>query len=280
MKIGFNEATTMKKSNLQTDLVLTEKYGYDYIEIRLDKLKDYLKEHNIEELVDFFNEHKIKPYAFNSIENINFCSKEELENIKKELEWACKISNQINNPYIVVVPTVNKDVKDYNYKDVKEDSIKVLNELASISEEYNVKLAFEPIGFKYCAVNNIKQCWDIVSTLNRDSVGIVIDAFNLYLYNSLKDIEELENVDVNKIFVFHIDDSENLPLEELDHCNRVMPGDGVIPLNNLMRILFKKGFDKIASLELFRPEYWHSEPEEVIKIGREKTEKIIQMYYN
>jgi hypothetical protein len=33
MKIGYNEATAMKKSDLFTDLALTEKYNYDYIEI-------------------------------------------------------------------------------------------------------------------------------------------------------------------------------------------------------------------------------------------------------
>lgn len=30
MKIGFNEGTAMKNSNLKIDLELTEKYGYDY----------------------------------------------------------------------------------------------------------------------------------------------------------------------------------------------------------------------------------------------------------
>ncbi len=54
MKIAFNQATTMKYSTLQQDLEVCEKYGYDLIEIRLDKLKAYLENHTVEELKQFF----------------------------------------------------------------------------------------------------------------------------------------------------------------------------------------------------------------------------------
>lgn len=43
MKLGINEATCKENSSLELDLQLCEKYHYDYIEIRLDMLKDYLK---------------------------------------------------------------------------------------------------------------------------------------------------------------------------------------------------------------------------------------------
>ena len=43
LKLGYNEATCMKKSSVEMDLELCEKYGYDYIELRLDMLKEYFK---------------------------------------------------------------------------------------------------------------------------------------------------------------------------------------------------------------------------------------------
>ncbi|HYE83526.1 MAG TPA: sugar phosphate isomerase/epimerase family protein [Clostridia bacterium] len=280
MKIGFNEATAMRKSDLATDLLLTEKYGYDYIEIRLDMLKDYLKSHTIEELAGFFSKSKVKPYALNSIENINFCSEKEHSDVLELMEWACSIAQKINNPYIIIVPTIDEKVKKYSIKETEEDSIKMLNELADIGERYGVKLAFEPIGSHHCAVKSIAQCWDIVKKVDRDSVGIAVDAFNLYLYKALQDVDDLEMVDSEKLFVFHIDDSEKLPIEKLDHCNRLWPGDGVIPLDRLILALKQKGFDSIASVELFRPEYWELAPEEAIKTGKEKTASALNKFYN
>ena len=50
LKLGYNEATCMKKSSVEMDLELCEKYGYDYIELRLDMLKEYLTLEKYEEL--------------------------------------------------------------------------------------------------------------------------------------------------------------------------------------------------------------------------------------
>ena len=49
MKLGFNEATALecKGQSLMADLEMCEKYGFDYIEIRFDCVKDYLKEHTL-----------------------------------------------------------------------------------------------------------------------------------------------------------------------------------------------------------------------------------------
>ena len=45
LKLGYNEATCKENSSVEKDLELCEKYGYDYIELRLDMLKEYLKTH-------------------------------------------------------------------------------------------------------------------------------------------------------------------------------------------------------------------------------------------
>ena len=83
LKLGYNEATCMKKSSVEMDLELCEKYGYDYIELRLDMLKEYLKKHTVEDLQDYFATHNIKPFAFNSIEDINFCDEKQWKELKE-----------------------------------------------------------------------------------------------------------------------------------------------------------------------------------------------------
>ena len=68
LKLGYNEATCKENSTVENDLLLCEKYGYDYIELRLDMLQDYLKTHTTDDLKAFFAKSHIKPFAFNSIE--------------------------------------------------------------------------------------------------------------------------------------------------------------------------------------------------------------------
>ena len=67
MKIGFNEATSRDCSTLERDLELCEQLGFDYIEIRYDKLYEYLRTHTMQELRDFFASSRIKPHAVNAL---------------------------------------------------------------------------------------------------------------------------------------------------------------------------------------------------------------------
>ena len=271
----MNEATCKENSTLEQDLLLCEKYNYDYIEIRLDMLIDYLKEHELEELKDFFRTSRVKPYAFNSIENINFCTQNEWQKIEELFTFACTVGQKIGVSYIIVVPTVSKAMIDKSEQEIFEDSVKNLYRLSYIAQQYNMNIAFEPIGNKQWCVRNLKQCMAIIDAVNRDNVGVALDAFNLFLYNKLQNINELDLVPLNKIFVYHIDDSEDLPLEKLDHCHRLFPGDGVIPLSEIAHKLHKKGYKGIASVELFRPEYWRMNPDDVFRLAAEKTYKFL-----
>lgn len=271
MKLCLNEATCMKKSTLEKDLSLCEKYGYDYIEIRLDMLQDYLKSHTIHDLQEFFQKSRLKPWAFNSIEDINFCTAEQWKQRVELVRFGCEMAQKIDNPYLIVVPTARDDMASKTEAEVFEDSVDVLNKLADVAKPYGVKLAFEPIGHPRWCVRSLKQCWNIVKQVNRDDVGIAFDAFNLYLFNKLRDIDSFDLVPVEKIFVYHIDDCEDRPLGVLDQCHRLFPGDGVIPLGEITKRLKAKGYEGVASVELFRPEYWERDPEEVIRISAEKT---------
>lgn len=274
LKLGFNEATCKENSSVENDLRLCEQYGYDYIKLRLDMLKEYLKDHTLEELKQYFDTHHLKPYAFNSIEDINFTTKEEWEKVKERFLFGCKAAKAVGNPYLIVVPTVKEGMQLLT-EEVFNDSVKVLNELADLAEPYGVKLAFEPIGDRKWCCNSLRQAWEIVQAVDRKNVGLTIDCINFYMHDKCADLEYITKIPKEKIFVFHINDYEDLPLRVLDHCNRIMPGKGCIPVKDIADRIKETGYDEIASLELFRPEYWQMEAEDVIAMGAEACSKYL-----
>ena len=275
MKLGFNEATCMKRSTVEQDLELCEKYGYDYIELRLDMLKDFLERRTIKDLESWFVSHRIKPYALNSIENINFRNSVQWQKLLDLFRFGCEVSQAISNPYLIVVPTMGEDMHLKTQREVFDDSTEVLNKLADVAKPYGVKLAFEPIGGRRWCVRSLDQALEIVQAVRRTDVGLALDAINLFLYNRLKNIETIDSVPLEKLFVYHIDDCEDLPLGVLDHCHRLFPGEGVIPLAEISKKLHLKGYEEICSVELFRPEYWDMNPEEVIRTAAQKTQPFL-----
>lgn len=78
MKIGFNE--TLDKNTLSDDLELCLKYGYEYIEIRIDNLRKHLETNSIRDLREFFKSGRLKPLSLNAIDGINFLSDDQFGN--------------------------------------------------------------------------------------------------------------------------------------------------------------------------------------------------------
>ncbi|SFK83318.1 2-keto-myo-inositol isomerase [Paenibacillus sp. 1_12] len=276
MKIAFNQATTMKNSTLQIDLEYCEKYGYDLIEIRLDKLKDYLKENTVEDLKKFFESSRMKPFAFNALEFISFRDEAGYQQIVEDLQFLCDVGSVINCKKIIVVPTF--DIGDYTRQQIQEETVRVLHDLANRAQPYGVSLAFEFVGYPNCSVNTFGQAYEIVQAANRDNVGVVLDCFHFHAMNSR--LEDLRQADPAKIFVFHIDDCEDLPVGALRDQHRVWPGQGCVDLDAILRTLREIGYSDMVSVELFRPEYWDWDIERTIRTGKETTEQAIRKYFS
>jgi sugar phosphate isomerase/epimerase len=57
--------------------------------------------------------------------------------------------------------------------------------------------------------------------------------------------------------------------------NRVLPGDGVLPLKELVATIKRLGYRGAYSLELFREEYWAMDPMIVAAKGIESMRRFV-----
>ncbi|QTL47990.1 MULTISPECIES: 2-keto-myo-inositol isomerase [Priestia] len=277
MKLCFNEATTLENSNLVKDLEYCNKHGYDYIEIRtMDKLPEYLESHSMDDLAQFFNTNHIKPLALNALVFFNNRSEKEYQAVIEEFKSMLETAQKIGAQYIVAVPLVTeqKIVK----AEIKNSCVQVLNELSELAEPYGVKIAVEFVGHPQCTVNTFDQAYDIVQAVNHDNVGLVLDCFHFHAMGSK--LEDLKQADISKIFIVHIDDTEDFPIGFLTDEDRVWPGLGAIDLDAIFSTLKEKGYNDAVSVELFRPEYYQLSAEEAIKTAKETTIKAISEYYS
>ena len=272
MKIALNGATTMR-ADLTTDIKAASEAGFELIEIWAAKLREFLKTHTVADLKRLLIENNLEPYSINSIEHITFRNAEDYENIKAETEEWSKIAAEINCPYVVVVP--GKLPENSNEEEIIEESVKVLNELADIAEKYGVGLAFEFLGQTDCSVQTLDLDKKIIERVNRENVGLVIDTFHFYAGNST--FEAIETLDPKKLFIFHINDAENLSKENLTDAHRLYPGEGILPIREIKERFDKIGYDRMVSIEIFRPEYWDSDPFEVAKRAKAATEQVLNL---
>lgn len=265
MKLCFNQATTLENSNLLKDLEYCEKFGYDYIEIRtMDKLPEYLKDHTVGDLAEFFANHHIKPLALNALVFFNNRSESEHRDVIREFKKMVEYAKILKVPYIVVVPLVTD--KKILISQIKFSCVEVLRELSDIAQPFGIKIAVEFLGHPQCTVNTFAQCYDIVQTVARENVGLVLDCFHFHAMGSR--LEDLRTADASRIFILHIDDAEDFPIGSLTDEDRVWPGMGSIDLAGILASLREIGYTGAVSVELFRPEYYKLDAEEVIQTAK------------
>lgn len=285
MKIGFNEATSRDCSTLERDLELCEQLGFDYIEIRYDKLYEYLRTHTMQELRDFFASSRIKPHAVNALylypelftegDNSGL-----LDEKLRELELAREIAGMSDDPSLIVVaPLRNARFCDPylgNWEDTRAACVRILRKLSDMVRADNMKLCFELVGARKSSVRSVHQANEIISEVDRDNVGLVLDVANVYMNGKITDYSCFRELDAGKIFSVHLNDFDDVREEDFSIANRCLCGRGVANVEGFLSELKRLGYDGVASIEVFRPEYWAMKPEELIPLAYGTTHDILK----
>jgi len=259
------------KATLPQDIAAASKAGFKALEIWAAKMDVYLETHSVEELKALFDSAGVQPASINSIEFITFRPPDEYREIKLRCQELCRLAQALGCTKIVVVPSPTPE--DVEWEQIVRESVRVLQELSELAAPYGVKLAFEFLGFGWCSVRTLSQCWEIVRETNRANVGLVIDTCHFYAGGSK--VETIRQVDPNKILIFHINDVEERPLDTIEDAHRLLPGEGVIPLDDILAALKGTGFDGLCSIELFRPAYWERDPAELAAAARAATLNVV-----
>ena len=270
MKLALNGATTMH-ADLVTDIKAASAAGFELLEIWARKLREYLETNTPADLKKMFEENNLQPYSINSIEHVTFREDKDYEKIKAECEVLSAIAGEIGCPYVVVVP--GKLPENTTKDAIVDESVRVLNELGDIAEKHNVSLAFEFLGQTDCSVQTLDLAEEIIEKVNRKNICVVIDTFHFYAGNS--SFEAIDKLNPEKLFIFHINDAEDLPKEKLTDAERLYPGLGILPIREIKEHFDKIGYDRMASIEIFRPEYWEQDPFEVARKAKVATEEVL-----
>ncbi len=260
------------KADLPTDLRAAQAAGFDLVEIWAAKLRKFLSSESTTSLARLFEECGLQPLSINSIEHITFRTPTEFAAIKTECEELAKIASELGCPYLVVVPG-KLPKAEVSRDEIVAESVTVLSELSGIAERYGVSLGFEFLGQTDCSVQTLDVAAEIVEAVDLQNVGLVIDSFHFYAGGST--IEMIESLDPERLFIFHINDAEDLPREQLEDSHRLLPGLGILPLRQMLKAFERIGYDRVASVEIFRPEYWNWDPFLLAREAKNAVNKVL-----
>lgn len=286
MKIGFNEGCNRfcENHSVLEDLALCEKYGFDYIDVQSECLDRELAagKYTLEQLGDFFKSHKLKMLSYNALIFFNMKKTQaEKDAVMAQLDEIIRRCEILGCKMIVVVPSMDLTVPA-TVDEIKADAVAVLKEMVKKVEPHGIKLSLEFCGAPAMSINRFEYAYDIVKAVDSPLVGVTLDQFHFNAMASGWDA--LEKADGKKIFVWHLNGTENMPCGAAYNTDevRLWPGEkgDCLDHKRFADTLKKIGFDgDVCTIEVFRPDYYKLSSEENIKKAAEVTRAHVEKYW-
>jgi len=145
--------------------------------------------------------------------------------------------------------------------------------LLELGEQTGVVPQLELWGFSK-TLSRLGELAYVATEAGHPDACVLPDVYHIYKGGS--PFAALGMIAATRMHVFHFNDyPSSPPRAEIGDGDRVFPGDGTAPLQEILSLLDTNGFAGAFSLELFNESYWQRPAEEIAAEGLEKMKKVV-----
>lgn len=290
---GLNGATTGDRVDVEADIRAAAEAGYQFVELRDAKIARYLGAGgSLAGLRARMRDAGVAGLSINALEDSTLHVGEAFEPILARCRTLCEWAKALDCPYVVAVPSFlaaggppggdlpgggppggSPRPVGLAETEVRRRTAASLRKMTAEAAGFGVRVGFEFLGFPTCSVSTLRAARGIIDDVGDPRLGLVIDAFHFYVGGSQP--EDLDGLDASRVFIVHLDDAESGDPAALADAQRLLPGEGVVPLRALITRLQTAGYRGAYSLELFRPEYWTWDPVDLARRGLASMRRLV-----
>ncbi|MFN7938203.1 MAG: sugar phosphate isomerase/epimerase family protein [Bryobacteraceae bacterium] len=121
---------------------------------------------------------------------------------------------------------------------------------------------------------SVPTALQLIREANHPNARFMFDFYHFYA--GLSKLEDLDLIRSGEIHHVHFQDVPRIPRELLDNASRDIPGDGVAPLDRILKGIRKAGYTGPLSVELFYPRLQNGDPYEVTMEIKKKSEAVLR----
>lgn len=270
--LGLNTSTLRgHKLSIVEEIAIAEKAGYRGMEPWVDELERYAAEgRSLRDLGKRFADAGISVESaigfFEWIVDDERRRRKALESARRSMD----LVRQVGGKRLAAPPVGATDRAMPDLLRVAER----YRALLELGDTIGVVPELEVWGFSR-TLGRLGEAVHVAMEANHPSACILPDVYHLHRGGS--ELGGIKLLAPRAIPVFHFNDYPASPArEKLTDADRVYPGDGVAPLEALLRDLAAGGFRVMLSLELFNRQYWSQDPTTVARTGFEKMNALVQ----
>ena len=198
---------------------------------------------------------------------------------QRKLDFALIRSRFSRNSYDAFLDWKLNNARLLSYRRYHSDldlfaAAKRYHKLLELGREMGITPQVELWGFSK-SLSRLGELMFVAVESGHPDACLLPDVYHIYKGGS--DFHGLKLINGRRIHVFHVNDyPAQPPRETIGDADRVYPGDGVAPLNQIFGDMFAAGFRGMLSLELFNRDYWKQDALKVARTGLEKTRQAVR----
>jgi 2-keto-myo-inositol isomerase len=186
--------------------------------------------------------------------------------LETDLATRLEICHQLGSPYLLSIPPRAPGLETRRAIPGTRDALELARDRA---DKLGIGIAFEFLGFGDCPINTPAIATETVDGI--DGIDLVLDSCHWHAGGS----EPLDSYPVDRIVLVHLNDAPAKPPRQIEDADRLLPGEGVIKLADLIGMLKAQGYTGPWSLETFNPGYWREDPEALVQRGLRAVNQIV-----
>lgn len=267
-RFGLHGATT-RGTDLLTDLATARRAGFDALEIQGAKLYAYIAGGGtLSALRAALAPTGIEPLSLVPPEGWVPVVGGARDITLRRWRTMCACAAAIGCRFIAAAPGNVAGPADEEA--VRGDAVAMLREMARIAASFGLRVGFEFQCPRLGVVSTLAEARRIVEEVGDPALGLIIDAFPFHAGGSTYAM--LEALDPALVCYVRLEDAAALPPPTLTNDDRLLPGDGVIPLRDFVQRLQEIGCNGVYSIELGGTKYGDWGVQRLASVARESLE--------
>ncbi len=267
MKLAISQVCSLN-SAFDSDLEDYASAGFRYVELWLTKLEEYLAQHSLEDARRLFELHNVEPVAASYQGGLLTSQGDARAEAWKLFERRLLLCRDLHVAVLVVACDPTPPLKGIDIRRLQTS----LREIAAAAEIHGVRVALE-FQAQAAVGNNLQTVAALVDEVSHSQLGICLDVFHFYVGPSKT--EDLAYLNRDNLAHVQLSDLADKPRELAADADRIIPGDGDLPLSAIVQHLKDIQYDGPVSLELMNPQFWPIPPLQLADIGLQALERLV-----
>ena len=268
MTLGLHQNTSTG-AGYRASLEGWARAGIKYVELTSNLLDDFLKNDSLAVARRVLTDQGLTPVSAASGAGGIFEPNPNRAAALDGLKRRCEMFAELGVPRIYQPTGTSAKFTVDDYKAAASN----MREVGEIAAQYKLTFMVEALR-NSTFISTVSTLLKVTREANHPNMKPLFDCY--HFYSGMSKIEDLESARPGEIGHVHFQDVPDMPRELLDSTTRAVPGDGIAPVDRILKILAAKNYAGTLSVELFLPRFQQGDPFETATEIRRKAEAVMR----